>query len=97
MVEGDILPSGKCGILDVWSASRNRRKKECSVVQTGITERIIATNHPGLKGTPVKCGSKSNKEDPPCLAEKNLPLYILATQNIQNSTRECARFQSSTE
>lgn len=44
-------------IFNVWSASGTGRKNECFVVHTGITERITATNHPGLIGTPEKCGS----------------------------------------
>jgi len=50
-------------IFNVWSASGTGRKNECFVVHTGITELIIASNHPGLIGTPGKCGSKPNEED----------------------------------
>ena len=73
----------------VWSASGTGRKNECFVVHTGITERIIVTNHPGLTGTPGKCGIKSKEEDPPCLAKTDLPVYVPATQNIQNTTKDC--------
>jgi hypothetical protein len=68
---------------------QNWEKNECFVVQTGITERIIASNHPELISTQVRSGSKSNEEDP-CLAERDLPIHVPATQNIQNTTRECA-------
>jgi hypothetical protein len=75
--------------LNAYFASGSGRKNECFVVKTGVPKILNSTNHPGFRGTPVKCGRKSNEEDPH-VWQRDTYQSVPVTQNIRNTTRNCA-------